>query len=176
MANKSTTAKLTLRISSFVLRLLLNIMFYILVIIVIVNVSKMAYHFAYQLYGPDTVKAPGTGNSIIFQIKKGESTMDIASKLENNMAIKNKYSFYLKTKFEKDVIMPGTYELSNDMTYDQILAVITDYSASIIQDPSVQEGAAADSGSDASTEGTTGSEGSADTDTSTSTDTNTDTD
>lgn len=133
MTNKSTTMKLTLKITSFIFRLLLNIVFYILVVIMIVNVSKMAYEFTYQLYGPDTVEPVGQGTPVVFQIKKGESSMDIASKLELNRVIKNKYSFYLKVKLNDYVIMPGTYEISTDMTYDEIITVITDYSASIIK-------------------------------------------
>ncbi len=164
MANKSTTVKLTIRITSFVLRLFLNIMFYILVVILIVNASKYVYEFTYQLYGPDTVHAPGTGKPIIFQIKKGESTMDVANKLENNLAIENKYSFYLKAKLEKDVIMPGTYELSTDMTYDEILAVITDYSASIIQDTE-DGGTGTEDGSGTDTDTDADSDAEADTDT-----------
>lgn len=141
MANKSTTVKLTLKITSFVLRLLLNIIFYTLVVIVIINASKMAFKFAYQLYGPDTVDAPGSGRRIILQIKKGDSSMDVAKKLQNVRAIKNEYSFYLKTKLQNYVIMPGTYELRSDMTYKEILAVITDYSASIVkEDDSGTEG------------------------------------
>jgi UPF0755 protein len=165
MANKSTTMKLTLKITSFIFRLLLNIMFYILIVIAIVNASKFAFEFTYQLYGPVTVDPIGSGKPIIFQIKKGESSMDIASKLEVNHAIKNKYSFYLKTKFQESVIMPGTYEISSDMTYTQILAVITDYSASIIKDEEVNdtEGSTTDPGTDTGTE----SETEADTDTNT---------
>jgi UPF0755 protein len=132
MATKSASAKLTLKITSFILRLLMNIIFYILIVILIVNVSKEAYKFTYQLYGPVTVdQAPG--RDIIFQIKQGESTMDIARKLEINRAIVNKYSFYLKTKLQDQVIMAGTYPLNSSMTYDQILSVITDYSQSIVQ-------------------------------------------
>jgi UPF0755 protein len=77
-------------------------------------------------------EAPGT--EILFQIKQGESTMDIASKLELNRIIENKYSFYLKTKLQKLQIMAGTYKVNSAMTYDEILTVITDYSASIIKD------------------------------------------
>lgn len=162
MANKSTAVKLTLKITSFVLRLLLNIIFYILVVVVIINASKMAYEFTYQLYGPDTVDAPGTGSPIIFQINKGESTMDIASKLEVNRAIENKYTFYLKAKFEDKVIMPGMYQISTDMTYDEIFAVITDYSQSIIKEEDMSTGSgiqdttgagATDTGTDSDTTG-----------------------
>ncbi len=139
MANKSTSMKLTLKITSFIVRMLLNIMFYIVIVIMIINVSKLAFDFTYQLYGPDRANPIGTGKELIFQIKKGETTMDVASKLELSQAIRNKYSFYLKTKLEDKVIMPGTYEISTDMTYDEILAIITDYSASIIKDDEVSE-------------------------------------
>jgi UPF0755 protein len=133
MASRSTAVKLTLKITSFIVRMLMNIFFYILVVIVIINVSKYAYTFTYQLYGPDTVdEAPG--REIIFQINKGESKMDIATKLELNHAIKNKYSFYLKTKLQEYVIMPGTYVINSSMTYNEILAVITDYTKSIVKE------------------------------------------
>ncbi len=158
MANKSTAVKLTLKVTSFILRLLLNIIFYILVVLLIVNVSKMAFEFTYQLYGPDTVDAPGTGTPILFQIKKGESSMDIASKLDNSQAIENKYSFYIKTKLEDQVIMPGTYEISTDMTYDEILAVITNYSASIIKDEETDTGVNPATESGTGTESVTGSD------------------
>lgn len=151
MATKSTTVKLTLKITSFILRLLLNIVFYILVVLLIVSVSKQAYKFTYQIYGPDSVdEAPG--REIIFQIKKGESSMDIASKLKLNRAIENKYSFYLKTKIQALVIMPGTYIINSAMTYDEILAVITDYTASIVKDEDLGTDVKPDADTDANTD------------------------
>jgi UPF0755 protein len=71
--------------------------------------------------------------------------MDIATKLELNQAIKNKYSFYLKTKLQEYVIMPGTYIINSSMTYEEILAVVTDYSKSIVKDEEA-EGTDAESG------------------------------
>lgn len=136
MATNSTSVKATLKITSFIIRLLMNIMFYVLVAFLIVNVSKQAFQFTYQLYGPVALeKEPG--RDLIIQIKKGESTMDIASKLEVNRVIVNKYSFYVKTKIEDDTIMPGTYEINSSMTYNDILEIITDYSQSLIQDQDI---------------------------------------
>jgi UPF0755 protein len=138
MATKSTSVKATLKITSFIIRLLMNIMFYILVIFLIVAISRKAFQFAYQLYGPVIVEeAPG--KDIIFQIKKGESSMDVASKLERNRVIVSKYSFYVKTKLQGAEIMAGTYEINSAMTYDEILNTITDYSKSIIQDADVEK-------------------------------------
>ncbi len=130
---RSTSVKVTLKVTSFILRLLMNIIFYILVIIAVVDFSKWAYQFTYQLYGPVSVD-PAPGREIIFQINKGESTMDIANKLEINRVIVNKYSFYFKTKLQELTVMPGTYKINSSMTYKQILDIITDYSASLIQD------------------------------------------
>ncbi len=130
MTNKSATMKLTLKVTSFIARLLLNVAFYILVVVLIINFSKIAYDFTYQLYGPVTVSEKGKGTTVELNIDKGESTMDVASKLEVNRVIKNKYSFYLKTKLGSYVLMPGIYEVSTDMTYNEILNVITDLSNS----------------------------------------------
>lgn len=132
MASSSTSMKITLKISSFVLRLLLNIIFYILVIILVIYGSKTAFNFTYQLYGPVSVDDE-PGRTIPVQINKGESTMDIASKLELNRVIVNKYSFYFKAKLQNKVIMPGTYKVNTSMTYDEILDIITDYSKSEVQ-------------------------------------------
>lgn len=137
MATKSTSAKATLKITSFIIRLLMNIMFYVLVVFLIVTISREAYQFTYELYGPVTVDEE-PGRDILFQIKKGESSMDVASKLELYRAIGNKYSFFLKMKLEDAQIMPGTYELNSSMTYDEILDIITDYSKSIVQDENAE--------------------------------------
>ncbi len=132
MASNSTSVKLTLKITSFVLRLLLNIFFYIVLIILIISASKMAFDFTYQLYGPVRMEAaPGT--NVSFTIQKDEPTMDLAAKLEGGLLIENKYAFYLKTKLQKSVILPGTYKLNTSMTMDEILKKITDSSASTDQ-------------------------------------------
>jgi len=55
--------------------------------------------------------------------------MNVASKLELNKIIVNKYSFYVKAKLLKHTIMPGTYALNTSMTYNEIFAVITEPSA-----------------------------------------------
>ncbi|NLP33600.1 MAG: hypothetical protein GX359_00155 [Clostridiales bacterium] len=137
MATNSTSVKATLKITSFIIRLLMNIMFYIIVVFLIINISREAFQFTYQLYGPVAMDEE-PGRDIIIQIKNGESSMDVASKLEVYRAIVNKYSFYAKTKLQDASIMAGTYEINTSMTYDEILDIITDYSKSIVQDESVQ--------------------------------------
>lgn len=124
MTSKPATAKLVLKITTFILRILLNIIFYIVVIMLITSFSKQTYEFCYQVFGQVTVSEE-PGHDIEIQIKKGESTMNVASKLELNKVIVNKYSFYVKAKLKKYNIMPGTFIVNTSMTYDEIFAVIT---------------------------------------------------
>ncbi|WFR55087.1 endolytic transglycosylase MltG [Anaerocolumna sp. AGMB13025] len=124
MTSKPTSAQLVLKITSFILRLLLNILFYTIVVILIVRASKLTYDFSYQIFGQVTASEE-PGRDIEIQISKGESTMNVASKLELTKIIVNKYSFYVKAKLQKQNIMPGTYTLNTSMTYDEIFTVIT---------------------------------------------------
>ena len=137
MASSSTSLRITLKISSFVLRLLLNIIFFVLVIIFVIYGSRKAFDFTDQLYGPVSVDQE-PGKVIPVKINKGEATMDIASKLELKRVIVDKYSFYFKTKLQNKVIMPGTYMVNSSMTYDEVLDIITDYSKSMVQDEAIK--------------------------------------
>jgi UPF0755 protein len=141
MASRSTSVKVTLKVSSFILHFLMNIIFYILVAVSVIYTSKAAYDFTYQIYGPDAVDDPANARQIYIRINKGDSTMDIAEKLELYHAIKNKYSFALKVKLQELVLMPGLYRIDSSMTYAEILNIITDYSKSEIQvdDPEEEE-------------------------------------
>jgi UPF0755 protein len=124
MTSKPTTAKLVLKVTNFILRLLLNTFFYVIVIILITRASKLTFDFCYEIFGQVTLQeAPG--RDVEIQVKKGESTMNVASKLETNRVIGNKYSFYVKAKLMKHTIMPGTYTVNTSMTYDEIFAIIT---------------------------------------------------
>jgi len=130
MSTKTANVKIALKIASFILRLTLNTLFYVLVIYLVVQLSTEAYSFSYQIFGNVAVdEAPGRDREI--QIKKGESTMDVSTKLELNRLVKDKNAFYLKVKFKEVAIMPGTYLLNSSMTYDEILDVITDISNSL---------------------------------------------
>lgn len=143
MTSKPATGKLVLKITTFILRILLNIIFYVIVIMLITSFSKRTYEFCYQVFGQVTVSEE-PGRDIEIQIKKGESTMNVASKLELNKVIVNKYSFYVKAKLKKYNIMPGTFIVNTSMTYDEIFSIITV--------PSVDEG---DTSEQAETSGTT---------------------
>ncbi len=130
---KSATTSAILKITSAILRIFLNIIFYIAIVWLVIEGSKLAYNFSYQLFG-SVPASEAPGKDYDFQIAKGDSTMEIAEKLEFSNLIVNKYSFYLKTKFKDYNIYPGTYVLNTSMDYDEILDVITDQKNSIVKE------------------------------------------
>ncbi|MBE5961566.1 MAG: endolytic transglycosylase MltG [Lachnospiraceae bacterium] len=134
---KSTTGNAVLKITGTILRWMLNILFYVVVVFVIVKAGTYAYNFSFEVFGSVAVEAE-PGRDVEFQILKGESTMDIANKLEVSKLITDKYSFYTKTKLKEYDIMPGTFILNTSMDYDEILSVITDIKNSIAEEVAVE--------------------------------------
>lgn len=130
---RSAASKFALRVSRSVLNVFMNILFYAVVIVVIVRASSYAYDFSYQVFGSMS-KDDKPGYDVEIQILPGESTYNIAMKLETKEVIINKYSFFVKTKLKKYNIIPGTFVLNTSMDYDEILEVITDASKSITGD------------------------------------------
>ncbi len=134
---RSNGLKMLLRMTGGVLQICINIIFYAAVVIMIIKAADFSYDFAYQVFGDVSVEA-APGRDVKVQILKGETSMNIAAKLEDSRVVVNKYSFYLKTKLKEYDIMPGTFILNTSMSYDEVLEVITDYSKSIDEEESVE--------------------------------------
>ena len=133
MAQKNDSTKIAIDIFSFILHLLLNVLFYAVVIFAIYKVGTTAKDFCYQVFGAYTMDAePGINAEIT--INDGASTMEVAAALEMNRLIPNRYSFYLKVQLMGYKILAGTYILNTSMTYDEILEQITNYANSIVQE------------------------------------------
>lgn len=130
MASKQANAKLALRITGGVFRTLLNVLFYMVVITCIITFSKSAYDFTYQVFGNVSVDEEA-GREVRIRIVSGDSTMEVARKLEQNKIIVDHTTFYLKAKLAKINIMPGTYAVSSSMNYDEILTIISDVNNSL---------------------------------------------
>ena len=140
MSSKFTSKvpRILLNMSIVVLTIGIAIIFYIAVVFGIKKLASFSYGFAYQVFGNVAVEA-APGRDVKVTILKGESSMNIASKLESAKVVVDKYSFYVKLKLKEYNIMPGTYVLNTSMSYDEVLSVITDYSQSIEQELTVEE-------------------------------------
>lgn len=117
---------IALNFTSFMLQMFVTVLFYVVVVLLVSNISSSAYDFCYEIYGTVTVeKAPGRDVTIV--IEEGESSMNVAKKLELNRIIVNDMTFYIRTKLSEKTIFPGTYILNTSMSYEEILDVIADY-------------------------------------------------
>ncbi|MBO5199020.1 MAG: endolytic transglycosylase MltG [Lachnospiraceae bacterium] len=141
MAKQSATSKAVLNVLSTFIRLVLNLIFYGVVAILLIKAGQYAYTFTYDVFGANTMsEAPG--RQVEVKILKGESTMSVAEKLERNKLINDKNAFYMKAKLLGTNIMPGTFVLSDAMTYEEILDTISDATLSI--EPVEEETSAAE--------------------------------
>lgn len=123
MARKNQGTKVVLSLTSTILHLMLTILFYVVVVILIVKGSQLAYQYSYQVFGSVSVDEVN-GHDYTLTVSEGESTMNIATKLEQYGIIVNRYTFYVRAKLTKQNILPGTYEVNSTMDYDDIYKII----------------------------------------------------
>ncbi len=137
-SGSNKAVRILLNFALGILTIGIAVIFYAVVVYGIKKAANYSYDFAYQLFGNTTVEA-APGRDVKVTILKGESSMNIASKLEDAKLVTSKYSFYLKLKLKDYEIMPGTFVLNTSMTYDDILKVITDYGQSIDAETTVED-------------------------------------
>ncbi|MCR4720615.1 MAG: endolytic transglycosylase MltG [Lachnospiraceae bacterium] len=130
--------RLLMRFSLTILIVGINVIFYVFVFNKISDFAGQSYDITYRVFG-DQPMATGEGRDVRVTILKGESTMNIASKLADAKLIPDKYSFYLKLKLKDYEIMPGTFVLNTSMTYNDILDAISSYSNSVDKEQSVED-------------------------------------
>ena len=134
------------------LSICLNIVIYAVLIYFLIKAVHISYDYAYRIFG-DVAVEEAPGRDVKIQILKGESTMNVATKLETNKLILDKYSFFIKVQLgnlasgskdenstkKKYDIKGGTYILNTSMNYDTILEMITDAKNSIEGEVTVEE-------------------------------------
>ncbi len=120
---KGTESGVAIQVSRGVLFILLNIIFYAVVLFGLVKVCQAGYGFSYEIFGDVTVtEAPGA--SVTFSILEGESTMSVSKRLEDQGLIVNRYSFFARAKLSENSrakIRPGEYKINTGMSYSAIL-------------------------------------------------------
>ena len=128
MAKKIRRGKagaMVLDATGMIMYILVNIIFYMLVIYLVARAGKAAYQFTYQVFGSVPMTTEKEAYTEKITITKGESTMQFSSELEAKKLIVNRLSFYVRAQLTRRNIYPGTYELSSAMDYDEILDIIS---------------------------------------------------
>lgn len=115
-----------LRAVRMLLIILLNMIFYSLILFGCIQIVDTGYSFAYDVLGETMAELPpGTDRS--FVIESNDSEYEVASGLAAQKLVKGKYSFYLRMKLEEgdgSTLQPGAYQLNSSMTYEEILSMI----------------------------------------------------
>lgn len=111
----------------YLLALCVNVLLAILLIYGVGQLCIASYHFCYRTVGNVVVeKAPGTDH--VFLVETDSTMYDVATQLENQGLIVDRYSFYARTKLmepEEVVLRPGSYVLNTNMTYEEIIDLLT---------------------------------------------------
>lgn len=148
---RSSGTRVLLRMTGGFLSLCLNIVIYVVLIYFLIKAVHISYDYAYRIFG-DVAVEEEPGRDVKIQILKGESTMNIATKLETNKLILDRYSFYIKVQLgnlssggdensskKKYDIKGGTYILNTSMNYNDILEMITDAKNSIEGEVTIED-------------------------------------
>ncbi|MCH5264741.1 MAG: endolytic transglycosylase MltG [Lachnospiraceae bacterium] len=109
-----------------ILIVLLNIIFYGLVVFGGLQLCHAGYSFAYDVLGETAAVLP-PGEDKSFTITEDEDAFTVAENLANQNLIKSQYSFYLRMRLQEgrqSPMKPGTYTLNTSMTYEEILNII----------------------------------------------------
>lgn len=109
-----------------ILIMVLNLIFYALVIFAAVQICKFSYSFANEVFGDVMAEAP-PGKNQEFVIQENEDALTISKNLERQGIVTNAYSFYIRLKLslsDTNIVAAGSYDLNTSMTYKEILEII----------------------------------------------------
>jgi UPF0755 protein len=120
---KSAGAALVVSVLQVLMSLLLNFIFYAVSVLIIVNLARGAYSFAYQVFGSQVVDS-APGRSITITIGEEDTMRDVAKTLEQQKIIINKTSFEMRAVLTKKEVQPGTYTVNSSQSYAEILNVL----------------------------------------------------
>lgn len=100
------------------------------IIIVVFKLAISAYDFGYQIFA-DVPVSEGEGRTVNVVVSEGQSIKELAKILEQKGLIKNAKVFYIQEQLSdyKDMLKPGTYELSTAMNSEQMLEILCDVQA-----------------------------------------------
>ncbi|MBR1670722.1 MAG: endolytic transglycosylase MltG [Butyrivibrio sp.] len=103
-----------------------KIVFIIIVIMLISRYSKVAYNYGYHIFNQTAVSS-GTGRTVTFTVREGDSVSKIAENLSSVGLITDKTLFTLQERFSEfhGMEQPGTYELSTAMTPEEMITIMS---------------------------------------------------
>ncbi len=104
---------------------LFKVVFIIIVAMLIIKYSKVAYSYGYQIFNQTAVSS-GEGRTVSVVINDGDSASTIGKKLADVGLITDETLFGLQEQFSEyhGLEKAGTYELSTSMTPEEMLEIM----------------------------------------------------
>lgn len=109
-----------------VVETLIKIVVLVAVIIFVFRSATQAYDFGYRVFADEPMSISG-GRIITVGVAEGASIKDIAAMLEEKGLIEDSQLFVVQELLSAyhDEIIPGIYDLSTDMTAEQMLEIMS---------------------------------------------------
>ena len=98
----------------------------IIIVMLVYKWSMTAYEYGQRVFNEPPMSA-GSGRTVAFVVKEGETAKEIGDNLEKNGLIRDAALFRIQEMLSayKDEMKPGTYELSTSMTTDEMMAIMS---------------------------------------------------
>ena len=98
----------------------------IIIVMLVYKWSMTAYEYGQRVFNEPPVSA-GSGRTVTFVVKEGESAKEIGDNLEKNGLIRDAALFRIQEMLSayKDKMKPGIYELSTSMTTDEMMEIMS---------------------------------------------------
>lgn len=98
----------------------------IIIVMLVYKYSMTAYEYGQRVFNEPPVSA-GSGRTVTFVVKEGESAKTIGANLEKSGLIRDAALFRIQEMLSayKDKTKPGTYTLSTSMTIEEMLAIMS---------------------------------------------------
>ncbi len=105
-----------------------------LVIVIVFRLAVSAYDFGYQVF-VDLPMSEGEGKTVSVEVTQDQKVYDFAKMLEQKGLVRDANIFYVVLllsnedikdilKFGKDMLKPGTYELSTAMNCEEMIEIL----------------------------------------------------
>ena len=114
------------QVAGTVLDTVLKIVIIIAVVMFTYKYATQAYDFGSRLFASQPMAAEENARAIRIALTEEATTMDIAEVLQSKGLIEDAKVFYVQELLSKyhDELKPGIYELSSDMTAEEMMAVM----------------------------------------------------
>ena len=122
--SKSKKAQIGKKVGLGFMETVIHVGVYILVIFLFIKAATLAYDFSYQVFG-DPAMSKYNQETVRIDVPEGTTVKEVAKTLEDNDLIILISVLRMKLAKLSDSIQPGTYDLSQTMTADDIVLALT---------------------------------------------------